>query len=429
MTKQPIHCKYCNEPLQYTFADLGIQPVCESYLTDEQLNKMEPFYPLHVYFCSNCFLVQLEESITPQQIFNNYSYFSSHSKGWLKHVENYVEMIIKKLNLNEKSQVIEIGSNDGYLLQFFVQKNIPALGIEPAMNVANEAIQKGIPTIIKFFELETAEELLNQNKYADLLVVNNVLAQVPDINGFIRAMKKILKPSGVITAEFHHIMKLIDNSQFDTISHERFFHFSFGTLERIFASHGLTVFDVEEIPTHGGSLRVYVRHSDNNSLPVSSKVNEVKNKEKIDGLFSVPKYLSFAEKVKVTRWNVLSLLLELKRNKKSIIGYGAHAEAHTFLNYCGLRLDFLDYTADRNPFKHGKYLAGVRIPIFAPDRIKETKPDYIFILPWAIKSEIMNQLSYIGEWGGKFITAIPEIIIYDSNGRPLNDIISNKGGN
>jgi 2-polyprenyl-3-methyl-5-hydroxy-6-metoxy-1,4-benzoquinol methylase len=307
-------------------------------------------------------------------------------------------MIINKLNLNEKSQIIEIGSNDGFLLQFFAQKSIPVLGIEPAANVATEAIKKGITTIIQFFGLETAKNLLSQNKHADLVIANNVLAQVPDLNEFVAGMKSLLKPSGIITVEFHHILNLIGNNQFDTISHERFYHFSLSVIERVFASHGLTIFDVEEIPTHGGSLRIYASHTENKSISVSPKVGEIKAKEKEAGLFNISTYLSFAEKVKATKRNILYMLIDLKRNNKSIVGYGAHAEAHTFLNYCGLSSDFLDYTADRNPFKHGKFLAGVRIPIFSPDKIKETKPDYVLVLPWAIKSEIMSQMSYIGEW-------------------------------
>jgi hypothetical protein len=420
MTETSLKCRFCGKPLQYTFADLGVQPVCETYLESNQLNKMEPFYPLHVYFCNNCFLVQLEESITPQEIFSKYSYFSSQSKGWLRHIENYVDMITKRLSLNEESQVIEIGSNDSYLLQYFAQKNIHVLGIEPATNVAEEAVKKGIPTIVKFFGLETSKELVSQNKKADLLIGNNVLAQVPDLNGFVEGLKNLLKLTGVITIEFHHIMKLINNNQFDTISHERFSHFSLTVVEKVFASHGLTIFDVEEIPTHGGSLRIYACHADDIGKHLTSRVDEIRAKEKADGLTEVEKYLSFAEKVRETKRNLLTTLINIKREKKSVVGYGAHAEAHTLLNYCGVRSDFLDYTVDRNPFKQGKYMAGTRIPIYHPDKIKETKPDYILILPWAIKTEIMAQISHDIDWPCQFIVPIPKIEEYNSNGIQLN---------
>ena len=380
---------------------------------------MEPFYPLHVYFCSNCFLVQLEESLTPQEIFSNYAYYSSHSKGWLKHAENYAETITQRLGLSQENQVIEIASNDGYLLQYFQQKNIPVLGIEPAKNVAEEATKKGIPTLVKFFGEETSNELISQNKQADLLIANNILAQVPDLNGFVEAMKNLLKPSGIITVEFHHLMKLMNNNQFDTISHERFSHFSFAVAEKIFLSHGLTVFDVEELTTHGGSLRIYACHYEDQSKTVTPRVAELRAKEKADGLAEIEKYLFFAEKVKQTKRNILSCLIALKNQNKLIVGYGAHAEAHTLLNYCGISSDLIDYTADRNPYKQGKVLAGTRLHILNPDKIKETKPDYVMVLPWSIKGEIMNQMSYIGEWGAKFIVPLPEVTVYNSNGTQI----------
>ena len=421
MTDSSIGCKFCGHPLQHTFADLGIQPFCESYLGTNQLNLMEPFYPIHVYFCDNCQLVQLEESIKPEELFNNYAYFSSQSKGWMKHIENYAKMIVAKLDLNEKSQIVEIGSNDGYLLQFFAKLGIPVIGIDPANNVAEEALKKSIPTIVKFFDKKTAEELISQNKKADLIVGNNILAQVPDINGFVQNLRNLLKPNGTITIEFHHIMNLIDNNQFDTISHERFFYLSFTVVEKIFAKQGLTIFDVEEIPTHGGSLRIYAGHTQDNSKSINPSVVELRKKEENDGLNNNEKYVSFDERVKLTRRVILASLIDLKNNHKSIIGYGAHAEANTLLNYCGLRSDFIDYTADRNPYKQGKFLGGSRIPIFSPDKIKETKPDYIFVLPWSIKGEIMSQMTYIGDWGGKFIVPIPEFSFYDSKGNRIGN--------
>jgi SAM-dependent methyltransferase len=394
--------------------------LCESYLESDQLNRMEPFYSLHVFVCRNCFLVQLEDALNPEEIFSEYAYFSSHSKGWLKHAEAYAEMIIHRLGLSQRSQVVEVGSNDGYLLQYFVQRSVPVLGVEPATNVAKEAIRKGIPTIVKFFGKNTSTELANQNKFADLIIGNNVIAQVPNLNDFVEGLKILLKPSGVITLEFHHLMKLMDNGQFDTISHERFSYFSFITIEKIFTSYGLTVFDVEELPTHGGSLRIYVRHTENDSIPIAASVNQIREKEKEDGLLEIENYLLFAERVKEAKRDILDFLISAKRNKRSIVGYGAHAEAQTLLNYCGVGLDFLDYTVDRNPVKQGKFVAGVHVPIFHPDKICETRPDYVLVLPWNIKKEIMNQMSHIGEWGGQFIVPIPKVAIYDAGGTEIN---------
>jgi len=393
-----------------------MQPLSENYLKPEQLNQMEAFYPLHVYFCEKCFLVQLDESVSPQKIFNEYAYFSSSSRGWIKHIEAYAEMIIAKLGLGNSSQVIEVGSNDGYLLQFFAAKGIPVLGVEPAANVAGKAIEKGIPTVVNFFGRKISKELIEKNKQADLLIGNNILAQVPDINGFVESLKNLLKPSGVITLEFHHLLNLIDKNQFDTISHERFSYFSFFVVEKILATHGLTVFDVEELSTHGGSLRIYARHAEDVSKDITPNVHELKERENVAGLTKIDKYLMFSEKVKETKRSILDLLIKLKRNRKSIVGYGAHAEAHTLLNYCCIRSDFLEYTVDRNLDKQGKFLAGVLLPIFHPAKIEETKPDYVVILPWNIKSEIMNQLSHIREWSGRFILLIPETKMYNAEG-------------
>jgi 2-polyprenyl-3-methyl-5-hydroxy-6-metoxy-1,4-benzoquinol methylase len=380
---------------------------------------MEPFYLLHVRFCDNCLLVQLEESISPKQIFSHYSYFSSQSKGWMKHIENYIDMITKLVDLNEKSMVIEIGSNDGYLLQYFKDKKIPVLGIEPAVNIAKKANKKGIPTETKFFGLETSKELVNKGCQADLLIGNNILAQVPDINGFVKGLKNLLKPNGIVTMEFHHLLNLIHNKQFDTICHERFSYLSFIVVEKVFASNGLTIFDVEEIQTHGGSLRIYARHTEHDSKPLTSNIEAIRKKEENGGLKKPETYLNFAEKVREAKRNILTSLIEIKENGGSAVGYGAHAEAHTLLNYCGVRSDFLDYLVDRNPFKQGKFQAGTRIPILSPDKIKETRPDYILILPWAIKKEIMNQLSFIEEWNGRFIVPIPNLEKYNSKGIPV----------
>jgi SAM-dependent methyltransferase len=398
--------------LKHTFVDLGMQPLCESYVGFNQLNRMEPFFPLHTYVCDNCFLVQLEEYVAPKEIFSEYAYFSSYSDSWLKHAENYVEMITNKLGLTEKSLVLEVASNDGYLLQYFVKKGIPVLGIEPAANVAEVAIKKGVKTLVKFFELDTARELANEKRYADLIIGNNVLAQVPDLNAFVESTKIVLKPSGVITMEFPHLMRLMSGNQFDTIYHEHFSYFSFISVEKIFAAHDLTIYDVEELSTHGGSLRIYACHVDDKSKPVTAFVNKLRELEISEGFADLQKYFSFAEKVKETKRNFLYFLIKLKQNGKSIVGYGAPGKGNTLLNYCGIRTDFLDYTVDRNTYKQGKYLPGTHIPIFPPEKIQETKPDYVLILPWNIKEEIMAQLSYIGKWRGKFIVPIPEVKVY-----------------
>jgi SAM-dependent methyltransferase len=425
MEKSLLNCRFCGEPLEITFADLGMQPLCQTYLLPEQLTQMEAFYPLHVYFCKECFLVQLEASITPEEIYKQYAYFSSHSRGWMKHIREYATMIIDELGLDNQSQVIEIGSNDGYLLQFFKKQNIPVLGIEPAENVAEEATSRNIPTLTKFFNNDLADKISKEKK-ADLLICNNILAQVPDLNGFVKGLKTLLKPSGVITIEFHHLLNMIEKSQFDTISHERFSYFSFFVVENILASHGLTVYDVEEYPSHGGSLRLYVQHSNDKKRPIAASVEKMRKKEKERGLMEINKYLSFNERVKESKRSILELLINLKREKQSVVGYGAHAEAHTLLNYCGVKTDFLDYTVDRNPLKQGKYIAGVHIPILNPDIIKETKPNKVIVLPWNIKTEIMKQMSHIGDWGGEFIVLIPHVTPYSSDGVEIGKVNNSK---
>ncbi len=405
-------CLFCGENLQQTFIDLGMSPLCESYVSAEQLNSMEPFYPLHVRICGNCFLVQLEEYVDPQHIFTEYAYFSSYSSAWLKHAESYVAMVAERFGLNQSSHVIEVASNDGYLLQYCIAQGIPALGIEPARNVAEVAIQKGVPTRIAFFGEQTALLLAAEGKSANLLLGNNVLAQVPDINDFVKGMKILLKPDGVITIEFPHLMRLMEENQFDTIYHEHFSYFSFITAEKIFAAHGLTLFDVEELPTHGGSLRIYARHSDNLSREVGPRVHELRAREETAGITRLDSYDEFAEKVKETKRKLLDFLISAKRQGKSIAGYGAPGKGNTMLNYCGIRSDFLDYTVDLNPYKQGKFLPGTHIPIFSPEKIRETRPDYLLILPWNFKEEIMEQVGYIREWGGQFVVPIPEVRIY-----------------
>ena len=404
-------CRFCGSELKHTFVDLGMSPLSESYLAVEQLNKMEQFYPLHVYVCDRCFLVQLEEYVSPKDIFTEYAYFSSYSDSWLKHAKDYTDMIVKRFALNEQSHVVELASNDGYLLQYFVQKGIPVLGIEPAANVARSAIEKGIPTVVKFFGGKLAIDMAAEGKRADLIVGNNVLAQVPGLNDFVKGMKILLKPQGVITMEFPHLMRLMDENQFDTIYHEHFSYFSFIAVEKIFAAHGLTLFDVDELPTHGGSLRIYARHNEDSSKPATQKIKELKDREEFCGFTRLEPYFSFSEKVKDTKRKLLEFLIGAKREGKCIAGYGAPGKGNTLLNYCGIRTDFLDYTVDRNPYKHGKFTPGTHIPIFAPDKIKETKPDYLLILPWNLKEEITKQMSYIREWGGQFIVPIPQVTI------------------
>ncbi len=405
-------CRFCGAGLRHTFVDLGMSPPCEAILESAQLNQMEAFYPLHVYVCDQCFLVQLQEYVTAEDIFTEYAYFSSYSDSWLAHSKAYTKLMIERFKLNAQSQVVELASNDGYLLQYFVEAGIPVLGIEPAANVAKVATGNGIPTLVKFFGAGVAEELVQSGTQADLLLGNNVLAQVPDLRGFVRGMKILLKPQGIITLEFPHLMRLIEENQFDTIYHEHFCYFSFLTAEKILAEFGLTVFDVEELPTHGGSLRIYARHEQDHSRPVTLRARELAEREKKAGFTQLETYFSFAEKVKETKRKILDFLIRVKREGKSVAGYGAPGKGNTLLNYCGIRSDFLDYTVDRNPYKHGKFLAGTHIPVFDTGKIRETKPDYVLILPWNLKKEIREQLSYVRAWGGKLVVLIPEVEIY-----------------
>jgi 2-polyprenyl-3-methyl-5-hydroxy-6-metoxy-1,4-benzoquinol methylase len=387
-----------------------MSPISNAFLKSDRLDKAEKFYPLHAYVCDNCFLVQLEEFETPEQIFgSDYAYFSSYSEIWLSHCQSYTELTIDKFKLNDNSQVIEIASNDGYLLQYFQQRGVPVLGIEPAANVAKAAKEKGIPTWVKFFGVETARLLKNQGKQADLLIGNNVLAHVPDINDFVAGMKIALKPNGILTMEFPHLLQLMECKQFDTIYHEHFSYFSFLTVEKIFASHGLTLFDVEEIATHGGSLRIYGKHDTNSNYEVTNRLTNLKEKEIKAKLDRIDTYLGFGEQVKETKRKLLQFLIEIKSQGKTVVGYGAPAKGNTLLNYCGIRTDFLDYTVDRSPYKQGLFLPGTHIPIYHPDKIKETRPDYVMILPWNIQDEIIEQMVEIREWGGQFLIPIPQV--------------------
>jgi SAM-dependent methyltransferase len=405
-------CRFCGAKLQHLLVDLGMSPLCENYVSPEKANQMEAFYPLHVYVCDNCFLAQLEQYVSPEEIFGEYAYFSSYSDSWLEHAKRYTDMIVSRLDLDHRSTVMELGSNDGYLLQYFVQKKIKAIGVEPAANVAAVAEKNGVPTVVKFFGRKTAKELAAQYRQVDLLIGNNVLAQVPDLNDFVGGMKAMLKPNGVVTMEFPHLMRLMNENQFDTIYHEHFSYFSFIATEKIFARHGLTLFDVEELSTHGGSLRIYGRHDEDNARPIGDRVVEMRQRELEAGFGRIETYRNFGEQVKETKRKLLEFLIRVRREGKSVVGYGAPGKGNTLLNYCGIRTDFIDYTVDRNPYKQGKFLPGTHIPILHPDRIKETKPDYLMILPWNFKDEIMAQMSGIRAWGGKFVVPIPEVTVY-----------------
>jgi SAM-dependent methyltransferase len=405
-------CRFCGSKLEHTFADLGVSPLVQSFLSAEQLNQMEPFYPLQVYVCGKCFLVQLQEFVAPENIFSDYLYFASYSDSWLAHAKRYTDQMVQRFPIDANSLVVEIASNDGYLLQYFVEKKVPVLGIEPAANVAEVAVQKGISTLVKFFNSETARELAAAGKQADLLLGNNVLAHVPDINDFVAGMKILLKPRGVITMEFPHLMRLMEENQFDTIYHEHFSYFSFLTVEKIFAAHGLTLFDVQELPTHGGSLRIFARHADDASKPVDARVTELRAREESAGYARMETYSRFAEQIKETKRKLLDFLIRAKRSGKKIAGYGAPAKGNTLLNYCAIRTDFLEYTVDRSPHKQGKFLPGTHIPIYPVDQIRQTRPDYLLILPWNLKDEIMQQNAYIRDWGGKFVVPIPEVTVY-----------------
>ena len=406
-------CLFCGTPLEHTFVDLGKSPLCESYLAAHQLDQMEPFYPLHVYVCGTCFLVQLKEYVSGEEIFTEYAYFSSYSDSWLAHARRYTEQMIMQLGLSGESHVIEVASNDGYLLQYFVERGIPALGVEPAANVARVAVDKGVPTLVKFFGRETARQLAAQGKQADLLLGNNVLAQVPDVNDFVAGLKIALKPRGVITIEFPHLMQLVANNQFDTIYHEHFSYFSWVSAERIFAAHGLVLFDVEELPTHGGSLRIYARHAEDRTKPVTERARALNAREVEAGLLSLDYYRSFARQVEATKRDLLEFLVEARRAGKRVVGYGAPGKGNTLLNYCGIRTDFLDFTVDRSPYKQGKFLPGTQIPIRHPDAIRETQPDYVLILPWNLRDEIAAQLAYVREWGGRLVVPIPRVEVID----------------
>jgi SAM-dependent methyltransferase len=405
-------CRFCATPLHRTFVDLGMSPPCETYPAAAELNRGEVYYPLHVYVCQACFLVQLEQYESPEQIFSEYPYFSSYSDSWLKHAATYCNQMTRRLGLSSQSFVVEVASNDGYLLQYFAQRKVPVLGIEPAMNVAKVAVEKGVPTLTRFFGTAVAKELAAQDRCADLVVGNNVLAQVPDLNDFVEGLKILLKPTGVLTLEFPHLLQLIEGNEFDTIYHEHFSYFSLLTTTKILESHGLKLFDVEELPTHGGSLRVYGCRRENRSIQIEPRVSGLLAKEEKAGLSSPSGYEDFAARVKQTKIALVDFLLSAARQDKKVAGYGAPGKSATLLHYCGIGKDLIEYTVDRNPHKQGRFLPGSHIPIFHPQRIVETRPDYVVILPWNLKDEIMQQLDFIRNWGGRFVVPIPKLEIY-----------------
>jgi hypothetical protein len=401
-------CRFCGRPLTRTFVDLGMSPLCESFLSAGQLDRMEPFYPLLVRVCDACFLVQLAEYVRPAEIFTDYAYFSSYSTSWLDHARRYTDQMIERFALGPRSRVVEIASNDGYLLQYFVARGIPVLGVEPAANVARAAEEKGVPTWVGFFGAESAARLARELGHADLMAGNNVLAQVPDVNDFVEGYRILLAPEGVATLEFPHLLRLMEQNQFDTIYHEHFSYFSFLTAEAIFGRHGLALFDVEELPTHGGSLRIYAAHRGSARAAESPRVAAMRRMEEKAGLSRIETYLNFTPRVEKVKRDLLRVLIAARESGKSVAGYGAPGKGNTLLNYCGIRTDLVEFTVDRNPHKHGKFLPGTHIPIFAPEKIRETRPDYVLILPWNLKHEIMGQLTYIREWGGRFLVPIPE---------------------
>lgn len=393
--------------------DLGAQPLANSYLEPADLRRPELFHPLCVYVCGECFLVQLPEAERPEAIFSDYAYFSSYSESWLRHARLYGEAMIERFGFGPGHRVIEIASNDGYLLRWFKERGIPVLGIEPARNVAEAAEAAGIPTMVRFFGSETARGIATEAGQADLLVGNNVLAHVPDLNDFVKGLKIALAPQGVLTMEFPHLLRLMDEDQFDTIYHEHYSYFSFLTVRKVFAAHGLTLFDVEELPTHGGSLRIFARHDEDDSKPLEPAVADLLVREEAACLTHLATYRAFAERVQRVKRGLLRFLIQAREEGKSVVGYGAPAKGNTLLNYCGVRTDLLDYTVDLSPHKQGRFLPGTRIPIHAPDRIRETRPDYVLILPWNLKEEIMAQMSDVRSWGGRFVVAIPEVRVLE----------------
>ena len=402
-------CRLCATPLRRTFADLGVSPLANSYLTEEELAAPETFYPLHAFVCETCLLVQLPESESPERIFRDYAYFSSVSDSWVDHARRYAETVADRLGLGAESLVVELASNDGYLLQHLIARGIPVLGVEPARNVAAAAVERGIPTIPEFFGTELALRLVGEGRRADLVIGNNVLAHVPPVHDFVEGISVLLKPEGATVLEFPHLLRLIEERQFDTIYHEHFSYFSLLVVERLFAEHELVVFDVEEQPTHGGSLRVFARHAADESKPLGPRVAEVRERERAAGLDRLETYDAFGEAVREVKRDLLSFLIDVRREGASVVAYGAAAKGNTLLNYCGVGSDLVDYVVDRSPHKQGLYLPGTRLAIHAPERVAETRPDYLLVLPWNLADEIAEQMAHVREWGCKLVVPVPSV--------------------
>ena len=415
VTRSNGNCRLCGAPLNRTFVNLGMSPLCESFLEARQLDDMEPYFPLHVLICDTCLLVQLKQYVSSETIFHEYAYFSSYSTSWVAHAAAYVQMITRRLQLGPQSYVVELASNDGYLLQHFAPLSVPVLGIEPAANVAKVALDKGIRTQVEFFTLDLAKTLVATGRRADLVIGNNVLAQAPDLNDFVAGMQHLLAPKGMITLEFPHLARLMAENQFDTIYHEHFSYFSLITTARLASRHGLVLVDVDELPTHGGSLRVYVAHAQSGYRP-TPRVGALLAEEERLGLHDIDGYARFSDQVKETKRRLLAVLIDVKNAGKTICGYGAPGKGNTLLNYCGIGPDFLDFTVDRNPYKHGRFTPGMHIPILEVGAIDRAKPDYILILPWNLKPEIMFQMNHVGSWGCRFIVPIPRVMVLDPEG-------------
>jgi SAM-dependent methyltransferase len=413
MDDHNLNCRFCGQALRHTFADLGMSPLCQTHITGAQLNQMEPFYPLHAYVCEHCFLVQLAQFVAPEEIFSEYAYFSSFADSWVEHARHYCELASTSLGITRSSLVMEIASNDGYLLQHFVARGIPVLGIEPAANVAAAAIAKGVPTVSRFFGAGVAREVAAEFGQPDLLIGNNVLAHVPELNDFVAGLKLLLRAGGLITMEFPHLLELMQHNQFDTIYHEHFSYFSFLTVSAVFERHGLTLFDVERLPTHGGSLRIYACHSEERTRPLSERARALLELEKHAGLRDIATYARFGEQVRETKRALLEFLIEAKRAGNRIVGYGAPGKGNTLLNYCGIGTDFLDFTVDRNPYKQGKYTPGMHIPIRHPDALLAARPDYILILPWNLKDEILATVGRTPGIKARFIVPIPRVEVLE----------------
>ena len=403
-------CRFCNTQLTHTAIDLGASPLCENVRRPEEMDQPETYFPLRVFVCDECWLVQLREYVAPDKIFTEYAYFSSNSDSWLQHAEKYCEHVTKRFGLGPEQQVVEIASNDGYLLQNFVQSGIPALGVEPAANVAEVARAKGVKTVVKFFGVETARELVADGYSADLLLGNNVLAHVPNLNDFVGGLKLLLKPDGVITMEFPHLLQLVEQNQFDTIYHEHYSYLKVLTVSKIFGQHGLRIFDVQELKSHGGSLRVFATHQDNKTHQIFASVDRIKTQEREAGLDSLTAYHAFRERVSALKMKILEFLIQAKKTGKRVAGYGAPGKGITLLNYCGIRADLIGYTVDRNKYKQGTFVPGTGIPVLSPETLEKDQPDYVFILPWNLKQEIMSQVD-AAKWGGKFVVPIPHLEI------------------